>query len=337
MPWKGLDRLVGESPSIRALRDIAVRAGAVECNVLINGETGTGKELVAELIHENSGRSGKPFVAVNCAAIPEALIESELFGYERGAFTGAHAAADGKLALAQGGTVFLDEIGDLAPAAQAKLLRAIEGKQVYRLGGRTPVKLNIRVLAATNRDLEEEVAAGRFRADLFYRLNVIRIVTPPLRERRQDIPLLLDHFIAEFNRQFERRVQGFHLHALALLDRHAWPGNVRELRNVVEASFVHMRDYEARRLDLPELIAGRMEALPPQDGNEKERLLQALRAAGWNRSKAAQRLQWSRMTVYRKIKSYGLSESTSMPQDVPRRDAAPLTPVLAAVKKAAAS
>jgi DNA-binding NtrC family response regulator len=321
-PLEGLDRLVGGSPSMNALRDWVVRAAAVDSNVLISGETGTGKELVSELIHLNSPRRSKPFVQVNCAAIPEPLIESELFGYERGAFTGAFAATDGKLALAKGGTVFLDEIGDLSPAAQAKLLRAIEGKQIYRLGGRSPITLDIRVLAATNRDLEADVASGRFRADLFYRLNVVRIQTPALRDRMQDLLPLLDHFIATFNRTFGAGVEGFSSDSLELLARHSWPGNVRELRNFVEASFVHLSPRNARCLELPEPIRHRLTPSPGAIENEKERLLKTLLTTGWNRSLAAERLNWSRMTVYRKIKAYGLVNSNNAPPDAPPRHSA---------------
>jgi DNA-binding NtrC family response regulator len=335
-PAEGLNRLVGDSPSIRALRELVVRAATVESNVLITGETGTGKELVAELIHQNSARRAKPFVQVNCAAIPESLIESELFGYERGAFTGAFAAVDGKLALAQGGTVFLDEIGDLSASAQAKLLRAIEGKEIYRLGGRAPVKLDIRVVAATNRDLETDVTAGRFRADLFYRLNVVRIQTPALRDRVSDLPLLVSHFVNEFNRPFGAQVEGFGAASCEWLNLHSWPGNVRELRNLVEAAFVHLSPPGARQLEVPEPIRQRMAVLPHVTGGERERLVSALLAENWNRSKAAQRLNWSRMTVYRKMKSFGLADSTAPSPNGKPRHTAERAPAHHEARKAAA-
>ena len=326
----GLERLIGSTELMRQLRAVTACAACVDSNVLIQGETGTGKELVAELIHENSGRAEKPFVCVNCAAIPEALIESELFGHERGAFTGAFSASDGKLVVASGGTVFLDEIGDLAPAAQAKLLRAIEGKQVYRLGARTPVQLDIRIIAATNRDLEAEVAAGRFRADLYYRLNVLCIDTPSLREHKEDLPALVHHFLAMFNRQFGARVRGLSAASFELLSRHLFPGNVRELRNLMEASFVHMARRDSEWLELPPPIRERLERLPDAEESERQRLVRALTVTGWNRSQAAENLRWSRMTVYRKIKQYGLTQ-----EKVERSEPATETPP--AMRRAAAS
>lgn len=291
-------RFVGNSLPMRQLRADIARVARRESNVLITGETGTGKELVAELIHENSPRRQERFVCLNSTAIPDALIESELFGYERGAFTGAYASSAGKLAAANRGTVFFDEIGDISTSLQAKLLRALDGKIVHRLGGNKAVPLDIRVVAATNQDLEKAVQSNRFRSDLYYRLNVIRLEVPPLRERPEDIPALVSHYIAAFNRAFEMNVVRFTDEALDAIVRHEWPGNIRELKNVVEAAFAN----------LPR-AGDRVIALPPQfkrtthDGPETERarIVSALMSNNWNKTKAAEELHWSRMTLYRKL------------------------------------
>jgi DNA-binding NtrC family response regulator len=307
----GGDRLLGGSACMQSLRAYLARVAPTGTNVLITGETGTGKELVAELIHANSGRRG-PFVAINCAAIPDGLLESELFGFERGAFTGATAPYEGKLRLAGGGTVFLDEVGDMSPFAQAKLLRTIENREVYRLGGRRPVPLDVRVLAATNEDLERLVEQGRFRKDLFYRLNVARVHLPPLRERADDVPALLEHCLGELHRQGRARASGFSTDALECLSRYPWPGNVRELRNVVEVLALGVRQGPVQLADLPPAVRD----APPgdvaaEDGTDEERnrLLSALRTTRWNKSRAAQQLQWSRMTVYRKMAKYAITEA----------------------------
>ncbi|HJU54010.1 MAG TPA: sigma-54 dependent transcriptional regulator, partial [Pyrinomonadaceae bacterium] len=231
--------LLGNSPNMVALRKYVARVAMTDSSVLIMGETGTGKELVAELIHKGGARRDKPFVAVNAAAVPDTLLESELFGYERGAFTGAYVRHQGKLRQAHGGTIFFDEIGDIGLSAQAKLLRAIESREVHPLGGNRGTSVDIRLIAATNRDLGEMVRAREFRQDLFYRLDVVRIEMPPLRDNREDIPQLLAHFVETFNRRFGRKVRGFQADAAELLAGYDWPGNIRQLRNLVESSFVN--------------------------------------------------------------------------------------------------
>jgi len=225
--------LIGDSaPMVRIKRRLE-QVSATDCTVLITGETGTGKERVAEHIHQHSPRQGKPLVRINCAALPDGLLESELFGYERGAFTGANASYEGKLKLAEGGTVFFDEIGDMSPYAQAKILRVIETKEAYRLGGRRSIPFDFRVLGATNQDLERLVAENRFRKDLFFRLDVARIHLPPLKERKEDIPLLVDHYLKTYNTRFRRQIEGLTPEAWSCVLHYQWPGNVRELNNVL--------------------------------------------------------------------------------------------------------
>lgn len=298
-------QLIGDSPAMREIKAYIGKVAAADSPVLITGETGTGKELVAELIHRHSRRAAMPFVWINCAAIPDSLLESELFGYERGAFTGAQSRKAGQLELADGGTVFLDEIGDMSPYAQAKILRAIENKAVYRLGGRRSVPLDVRVIAATNQDLERLIAAEKFRKDLYFRLNVARIHLPPLRERRDDIGLLCAYYLREFNQRFRRQVQGLTEEAMVAIVGHDWPGNVRELKNLLEAAFVNAPHRWIALADLPAGFrrpASSAAGALPQD--ERERLLSALLSTNWNLSRAAQQLHWSRMTVYRKMTKY---------------------------------
>jgi DNA-binding NtrC family response regulator len=297
----GGDRLVGRSLAIRELRAYLARIAPSASNVLLLGETGTGKELVAELIHRNSGRAAKPFVCLNTAAIPEALLENELFGHERGAFTGASSAQVGKLAAAHGGTVFFDEIGDVSGATQAKLLRVIESKSLYPLGGTRLSEVDIRVVAATNSDLAQAVQSGAFRKDLFYRLNVLRVELPPLRERPEDIPLLLDYYLRRLNRELGRSVAGLSPRALATLKAYSWPGNVRELRNVVEALVVNLAPETTGEVDVPPQVMRQLAAALSAPVSERERLLSALSATNWNRTKAAQQLHISRMTLYRRM------------------------------------
>jgi DNA-binding NtrC family response regulator len=319
LPLEGSERVAGDSASTHLLRRQIARVARSDSGTLILGETGTGKELIAELIHLNSFRSHKPFVCVNCAAIPEHLVESELFGFEKGAFTGAFTRMCGKLLLADGGTLFLDEVGELTLAAQAKLLRALEGKPIYLLGGQRPVELNVRVIAATNRDLEADVHQGRFRQDLYYRLNILRLQTTPLRERLNDIPPLVRHFISEFNVRCGGRVRSFTADSMERLLTHSWPGNVRELRNVVEASFAH-RDYLSQtELGLPEDIRSRLAHIQPAVDVEKEMILKTLAATGWNRSRTAARLQLSRMTLYRKMDKYGLTGIGGNRRELPKK------------------
>jgi DNA-binding NtrC family response regulator len=296
--------MVGDSPPMRQIKAYIEKVGASESNVLITGETGTGKELVAELIQQTSPRRLRPFVCINCAAIPDTLLESELFGYEKGAFTGANTVSEGKLKLADGGSVFFDEIGDMSPYAQAKILRAIESREVYRLGGKRRIPLNVRVLAATSHDLEQSVARGQFRKDLYFRLNVARIHLPPLRERKEDIVALCQHYLRSLNQHFGRQVKGLTDEALAGLIRHDWPGNVRELKNLLEATFVNDPAEWISLADLPEPFRRQCAATERAIADERQRLLSALFATNWNVSKAAQQLHWSRMTIYRKLGKY---------------------------------
>jgi DNA-binding NtrC family response regulator len=297
---------IGESSWTVQLRSQLQRVASSDCNVLITGETGTGKELVAQAIHEGSRRSNKPLIAVNCAALPDTLLESELFGYERGAFTGAFATREGQIRAADGGTVFLDEIGEMSPYGQAKILRVIETRKVQRLGGKTALPVNIRIVAATNQDPERQIAANQFRKDLFFRLNVARIHLRPLRERREDIPCLLNHYVEYFNRHCGKAVAGITDEALAALISYDWPGNVRELKNLVEAVMV---DCPVSRIDLADLPAHTLGGGGPaiDEHAERELLLAALHETKWNKSKAAGRLHWSRMTLYRKLVKYGIT------------------------------
>ena len=291
--------MVGNSHVMEDLRRYLQRAASFPTNVLITGETGTGKELVASFLHHHSSRAGKMLITINCAAIPNDLLESELFGHERGAFTGAHLAQQGKLQLADGGTVFLDEIGDLSLSAQAKILRLLETGEIQRLGASQPQRINVRFLSATNRDLEADPA---FRRDLYFRLDVARVHLPPLRERSDDVLLLADHFRQHFDRKFGCRTTAFSEEAKNHLLRHRWPGNVRELRNLVEAAFIEPGPDAFGTLDLPARFC-KSSAAP---GDERARILAALTVTHWNRSRAAEQLQWSRMTLYRKMAQHHL-------------------------------
>lgn len=309
-------RLVGHSKSIEQLRRSIQRVAACDSNVLITGETGTGKELTAELIHANSHRRDRPFVSINCAAIPEGLLESELFGYERGAFTGAHAAREGKLQYAQGGTLFLDEVGDMTLYAQAKILRAIESRKVQRLGGNREIAVNIRVIAATNQNLEQLTSQQKFRQDLFFRLNVARLHLPPLRDHAADIPELVEALVRELAARVERRIDAVDPSFLEPLLRYGWPGNIRELRNVVESTIVFGTSHRVTRRDLPPYLRALFASEERKRDSEREQILGALRAARWNRNAAALALGCSRMTLYRKMVKYELFESERVITDV---------------------
>jgi Nif-specific regulatory protein len=268
--------MVGQSPAMQHVVESIGRAAQSDATVLIAGESGTGKELVARAVHRNSARASKPFIAINCAAIPENLLESELFGHEKGSFTGAVAQKKGKFELAHGGTVFLDEIGEMAPLLQGKLLRVLQERVMERVGGTRPIELDIRLIAATNRDLREESKSARFRADLYYRLNVIAIRTPALRERREDIPLLASYFAKRDAANVKRRVEGISKRAMALLVRYDWPGNVRELENAIERAVVMCVSGQILPEDLPETVLEQ-----PAPGSEEGggRLYEALREA----------------------------------------------------------
>ena len=307
-------RMIGESRQVRAIRTQIVKVAPTESTVLITGESGTGKELATELLHRASRRCHRPLVTINCAAIPDSLLESELFGHERGAFTGAQNSHDGKLKLADGGTAFFDEIGDMSPSVQAKVLRVIETKEAYRVGGTRSIPLDFRLIAATNQDLEPLVAQGKFRKDLFFRLNVVRIHLPPLRQRRQDIPPLVDHYIRDLNRRLGVAITGVTGAALEALVRYDWPGNVRELKNLLEALAVDRPSGRIFRTNLPEHVrqwSRESEEVEPdhEKASERDRVLSALFSTNWNKWKAAERLHWSRMTLYRKMAKYQIIRS----------------------------
>jgi len=254
--------IIGESPAIQEVLVKIEQMAPVSATVLVEGESGTGKELVARAIHDLSLRRAKPFIAVNCAAIPDTLLESELFGHEKGAFTGAAERRLGRFELADGGTIFLDEVGEMPPATQVKLLRVLEDQSFFRVGGTQPIKVDVRVVAATNKALKEEVALGRFRDDLFYRLNVLYIYLPPLRERKADIPLLVRRFTPEFAKEHDRNFQGITPEALQILVDADWPGNIRQLRNLIESMVVLAPEGEIRADDIPRDIRERGRGLP---------------------------------------------------------------------------
>lgn len=305
----GGHRLLGASAPMGVIRRRIRRIARYDSNLLVTGETGTGKELVAELVHGNSPRRGNPFVSVNCAAIPESLLENELFGHEKGAFTGADRRQEGKLKSAAGGTLFLDEIGDMNEYTQAKVLRAIEQKEIQRLGGARSEPVDVRIVAATNRDLESLVADGRFRQDLYFRLDVARIEIPPLRERKEDLAPLCRHFLDELNQRFATRVEGLAPEAYNYFFLHSWPGNVRELRNVLEASFVNEPARQIQVGDLPAAFLRRFGDAASKPLHERDRILWALHSCCWNKSKAAKKLHWSRMTLYRKMDRYHIVQA----------------------------
>jgi transcriptional regulator with PAS, ATPase and Fis domain len=300
--------LIGTSGSMEALRNWLPKVAKSSASVLITGETGTGKECVAHTIHALSQRASGNFVVVNCGALPDSLIESELFGHVRGAFTGAHANVRGKIAHAHGGTLFLDEIGELSPYAQSKLLRVLESHEIQSLGSHHSERIDIRVLAATNRELEHEVAHKRFRPDLFYRLNVARLILPPLRERKSDIPLLASHVIAELNQRENGKVSGLAPALMACLQAHDWPGNVRELRNLLESAFIDPPEGLLELEHLPpafQSLFGQYR-LAPQ--SELSHMLSVLERHQWNKAEAAKTLNCSRMTLYRKLAKYRVAE-----------------------------
>ena len=312
----GLQRLVGGSDAVIALRSLIARVAASPAStVLLTGESGTGKDLVAKIIHYASARASKPFMNITCSALPEPLLESELFGHERGAFTDARLQKKGLLEMADGGTVFLDEIGEMTPGLQSKLLRFLEEKSFKRIGGAHDIRVDVRVIAATNRNLEEDVTRHRFRSDLFFRLNVLPITMPPLRARPDDIPLLVDYFIDAFNTEFRKRVRGATSGAHAALCAYAWPGNVRELRNVIERAMLLS---DGDRLDASDLAVagGAMTAGDdfdlPLNGVELEKLerslvIQALKRSGGNQTKAGTYLGLNRDQVRYRIEKFGLT------------------------------
>ena len=312
-----LKGIVAESYAMKQVVDIAIRVAGSSSTVLITGESGTGKELIARLIHEKSQRKNGPFIAVNLAAIPESLIESELFGYEKGAFTGADREKPGLTERAHGGTLFLDEIGELPLPLQVKLLRVIEEKEIQRLGGLKPKKVDFRLLTATNRDLEEMVKAGTFRDDLFYRINVIHIHIPPLRERKEDIPYLLEHFLKIYSAREAKKIKGFTREAYELLLRYHYPGNVRELENIVERAVVLSQGEYITTEELP--LSLRKEIFPQEqeflslderiEAIERSIILEALKRNNWVKTRAARELGISERVLRYRMQKLGIQEN----------------------------
>lgn len=305
-----LHKIVSRSPLMERVFQVVRQAAAVDSTVLITGESGTGKELIAEAIHASSPRRKGPFVTVNMAALPESLVESELFGHVRGSFTGAGADRVGRFEAAQGGTIFIDEIGDLQPASQAKLLRVIENRVVTPVGGNDQRAFDARVVAATNRSLEKMVAEHSFRDDLYYRLNIVRIALPPLRERREDIPLLVRHFVEQFVTAYGRPMPELDDELMEFLASHSWPGNIRQLRNCVESMVVLAESDQLRRCDVPATVfqrsagAARRIEVPDDltlEQIERAAISQVLERCGGNRKRAAQKLDISVRTLQRKL------------------------------------
>jgi DNA-binding NtrC family response regulator len=307
------DAIVGTSPAVQALKSLLARVAASPAStVLLTGETGTGKDLAAKVLHYNSDRAARAFVNITCSALPEQLLESELFGHERGAFTDARQQKRGLLEAADGGTVFLDEIGEMTPGLQAKLLRFLEEKTFKRVGGLVDIKVNVRVVAATNRDLSKDIKAGKFREDLFYRLQVMPIALPPLRERRGDVPLLASYFVDAYNREFKKRVRGLTPPAVALIERYPWPGNIRELRNTIERAMLLATGEWLEPGDFRSLttIAPPQFKLPPEgvrlDEIERQLLAQALERTAGNQKRAAELLGINRDQVRYRIEKFGI-------------------------------
>jgi len=313
--------LVGVSPRMRQIYDMIEHVGRTDVTVFITGESGTGKELIAHAIHDLSARRARRFVALNCASIPRELLESELFGHEKGSYTGAVSRYVGSCEQADGGTLFLDDICDMDPALQSKMLRFLQNRTFHRLGGADQITVDVRIVAATNRDPMEEIRAGRLREDLFYRLNVVPIEAPPLRERKGDVPLLSAHFLDRFTTKYGKYFYDFSADAVDAMNRYAWPGNVRELENAIERIVVLHNAAQVATAMLPDNVrlgaaAGRegdpSEAAPAHDvilpftEVEKREIARALRICGWNVAKAAERLELGQATLYRKVKKYGI-------------------------------
>ncbi len=317
------DGIIGQSAGMQKIFKLVRRVARSDSTVIINGESGSGKGLIARAIHGNSKRKDKPFITINCGAIPENLLESELFGHVRGAFTGATASKAGKFELAKGGTIFLDEIGDMSSSLQVKILRVLEEKEFEQVGGIKTMTAEVRILAATHRDLEALVREKTFREDLYYRLNVIPVKVPPLRERKSDISLLVSHFLMEFNQKNGADVQELSKDAMALLNQHPWPGNVRELKNMVERFVVLKGEGIIEPEDLPENIKRACSNIKPpsveisEDGInlntavtefEKTLILESLQRTNWIKNKAAKLLQLNRTTLVEKIKRHKLQQ-----------------------------
>ncbi|MBF0614475.1 MAG: sigma 54-interacting transcriptional regulator [Magnetococcales bacterium] len=304
--------LIGQTPAMRSVYRLIESLADLETTVLIGGESGTGKELVAEALHQQGRRHNRPLVKVNCVALSETLLESELFGHVRGAFTGAIRDRNGRFQEADGGTIFLDEIGDISQTMQLRLLRVLQHKQIERVGDNRSILVDVRIVAATNQDLKAKVQAGTFREDLYYRLKVVVIDLPPLRARIADIPLLANHFLGQFNRRFQRRIQGISPDAMQRLMQYGWPGNVRELEHALEHAFVVCRGERIERDHWPKELRADLESdrLMP-DGQvdpEEAEILSALEASNWRRALAAKRLNMSRSTLFRKMRRLGIAD-----------------------------
>ncbi|TLM68470.1 MAG: response regulator [Deltaproteobacteria bacterium] len=303
---RNFEHIIGQSPVMQQVYTLIENLAEVDTTVLVTGESGTGKELVAEALHCRSVRRNGPLIKVNCAALPENLLESELFGHVKGAFTGAVRDKAGRFQLAHRGTIFLDEIGDISPALQVRLLRVLQNKEIERVGGSQPVPVDVRIVAATNCSLQEKVQRGEFREDLYYRLRVVEIPLPPLRERREDIPLLVDHFVARFNERFGRHVEGVTAGTMTLLTSYRWPGNVRELQHAIEHAFVVCRGSRLDVADLPRELQEAPPVLAPLLVGEAAQIVAALEKAAGNKARAARLLGISRRTIYRKIEEHGI-------------------------------
>jgi len=302
--------MVGQSAAMAKVFDAIETVGPTDATVLVNGESGTGKELVARAIHHASPRKFHPLVVIHCGALTETLLESELFGHEKGAFTGAQYRKKGKFEIAEGGTVFLDEIGDISLKTQTDLLRVLQEREIVRVGSNQPIKVDFRCVAATNKDLEKLIEEGKFRPDLFYRLNVFRIELPPLRERRDDIPLLVKHFVSKFSLQMNKRINRVSPEAMNLLQQQTWVGNVRELENAIERAMVVAQEPEIREQDF--VFKSNPASGPPQSLDEMERshILRVLESCSFNQTRAAEILDIDRVTLHHKLKKYGWSRPT---------------------------
>lgn len=316
------DNIIGKSDSMQELFQMIEKIAKNDVTVLILGESGVGKEMIAKSVHNHSKRSNGPFIKVNCAALPDSLMESELFGHEKGAFTGANRKKKGMFELADGGTIFLDEIGDMSIATQAKILRVLQEHEFRRVGGEVFLNTDVRVLAATNRDLKEAITENSFREDLYYRLNVIKIEVPPLRERREDIPLLSSYFFNKYSRKYKKKIHGLTPNAVHLLMCHEWAGNVRELENVIEQAVVLSENKVITIQDLPSEIKSKDVDLKSSDHKglkditknltaeiEKKIILDTLEETGWSRNETAAKLEITPRTLYNKIKEYELDKN----------------------------
>ncbi|MBI5180577.1 MAG: sigma-54-dependent Fis family transcriptional regulator [Nitrospirae bacterium] len=314
---KDFPEIIGKSRKIKDILETVLRIAPTDATILIYGESGTGKELIANAIHKKSKRHDKPFIKVNCAALTETLLESELFGHEKGAFTGAISKKEGRFELSDNGTIFLDEIGDMSPATQAKVLRVLQEREFERVGGTKTLKVDVRVIAATNKELDKEIKTGRFRDDLFYRLNVVTIHMPSLKERREDIIPLSDHFLRHYKEKNNKAIKGLHPEALSLMQSYNWPGNIRELENAIERAVIMSRGEYIVPSDLPIAIQSYPPLSPLTKGGqrgveagatikdvEKDLILKTLRETNGNRTKAAQLLGITRRTLLNKIKEY---------------------------------